>query len=59
MVPCATDGSNHHGVEGPWEKGEREGPPNGGMERIEGEHGWKIKGERPRNIERIRLERRS
>jgi hypothetical protein len=57
MVHGATDGSSQHGHERPLEKWER--PHSGGKERREGELGWKIKGERPRNKGRIRPERRS
>jgi hypothetical protein len=53
----AMDRSMQHGQERPVEKRER--PHSGGMERREGELGWKTKGERPRHIGRIRPERRS
>jgi hypothetical protein len=41
MVHGATDGSNEYGQERPVEKRER--PHGWGMERREGELGWKIK----------------
>jgi hypothetical protein len=57
MVHGTTDVSNQHCHERLVEKRER--PSNGGMERKKSELGWKITGERPKHIGRIRPEKRS
>jgi hypothetical protein len=57
MVHGAMGGSSQHSHETSVEKLER--PHSGGMERKEGELGWKIKGERPRHKGEMRPMRRS
>jgi hypothetical protein len=57
MVHGATEESIRHSHERPVE--EREQPHNGGIERKEGELGWKIEVERPKHKGRTRPERRS